>query len=126
MKRWTNRNTVRKVVSKEGPPTDFSQRSAGKNSRATSDNKNAGNNVLGFKAYFLEAVHFSSNENHRVRVMTIQYFLGDDTIAIVEPRQLNAGITQGAFLKRQKCYEGACRKEIATGPGGFHSTCQTW
>ena len=40
-------------------------------------------------------------ENFRVRKCTIFYFLEDKSIQITEPKQVNSGIPQGAFLKRQ-------------------------
>ena len=40
-------------------------------------------------------------ENYRVRRCTIFYFLEDKSIQITEPKAVNAGIPQGAFLKRQ-------------------------
>ena len=54
-----------------------------------------------FYGYFKEHVVESRLENHRVRRVTIFYFLEDKSIQITEPKQTNAGIPQGAFLKRQ-------------------------
>lgn len=39
-------------------------------------------------------------ENMRVRKLTIYYYLEDKSIMISEPKQTNAGIPQGQFLKR--------------------------
>lgn len=40
-------------------------------------------------------------ENYRVRALKIYYYLEDKSIMIVEPKVVNSGIPQGAFLKRQ-------------------------
>jgi len=40
-------------------------------------------------------------ENHRVRKVTVFYYLEDKSIMITEPKQSNSGVPQGAFLKRQ-------------------------
>ena len=40
-------------------------------------------------------------ENHRIRKVTIFYFLEDKSVQITEPKQVNSGVPQGAFLKRQ-------------------------
>jgi hypothetical protein len=44
--------------------------------------------VLKFQAYFKEAVHESSTENYRVRVLNFMYYLADDTIEITEVRDV--------------------------------------
>lgn len=41
-------------------------------------------------------------ENHRIRRVIIFLYLEDSSISANEPRQLNSGIPQGVFLKRQK------------------------
>lgn len=56
--------------------------------------------VLSFSAYFEEYVLNSQVETNRFRKMVIYYHLEDGSIKIVEPRQANSGISQGAFLKR--------------------------
>ena len=53
-----------------------------------------------FQGYFKEHVVESRLENARVRKVTIFYYLEDKSIMITEPKQVNAGIPQGAFLKR--------------------------
>jgi hypothetical protein len=58
--------------------------------------------VLQFKAYFLEPVVESKDENYRVRKCIIYFYLEDDTFHIIEPRVENSGIPQGIFLKRHK------------------------
>ena len=40
-------------------------------------------------------------ENYRIRKVVIFYFLEDKSIMITEPKQVNSGTPQGAFLKRQ-------------------------
>eukprot|EP00826_Nyctotherus_ovalis_P013622 TRINITY_DN13715_c0_g1_i4.p2 TRINITY_DN13715_c0_g1~~TRINITY_DN13715_c0_g1_i4.p2 ORF type:complete len:286 (-),score=101.01 TRINITY_DN13715_c0_g1_i4:925-1782(-) len=57
--------------------------------------------VLRFYAYFQEGVAESKLEAHRIRKLTITYYLDDSTIAVSEPKQNNSGIPQGDFLKRQ-------------------------
>lgn len=58
--------------------------------------------MLSYEAYFKEAVEESRIERGRVRKCVIRYYLEDDTIAIMEPREENSGIPQGIFLKRHK------------------------
>lgn len=57
--------------------------------------------VLKFTAYFQESVVESPNENSRVRVVNIFFYLEDSTIMINEHKQVNSGTPQGVFLKRQ-------------------------
>lgn len=54
-----------------------------------------------FYGYFKEHVVESRLENHRIRKVTIFYFLEDKSVQITEPKQVNSGVPQGAFLKRQ-------------------------
>jgi hypothetical protein len=56
--------------------------------------------VLRFYGYFKESVVESRLENFRIRKLTIYYFLEDRSILITEPKMVNAGTMQGAFLKR--------------------------
>mmetsp|Transcript_28414 Transcript_28414/g.64421 ORF Transcript_28414/g.64421 Transcript_28414/m.64421 type:complete len:933 (-) Transcript_28414:35-2833(-) len=58
--------------------------------------------VLTFEAFFREAVEDSPLERSRVRRCVMQYYLEDDTFKILEPREENCGLLQGAFLKRHK------------------------
>lgn len=60
------------------------------------------NKVLCFYAYFMEAVHDSYLENFRVRRCEIYYYLEDDSMQIVEPKQENSGVPQGNFMKRHR------------------------
>lgn len=57
--------------------------------------------VLRFFGYFKEHVVESRLENHRLRKVTIFYYLEDKSIMLTEPKQVNSGVPQGAFLKRQ-------------------------
>ena len=59
-----------------------------------------------FYAYFKESVVESRLENARVRKITIQYFLEDKSVALIESKQSNSGIPQGQFLKRQVVLKG--------------------
>ena len=54
-----------------------------------------------FYGYFKESVVESRLENYRIRKLIIYYFLEDRSIMITEPKQVNSGTPQGAFLKRQ-------------------------
>ena len=54
-----------------------------------------------FFGYFKESVVESRLENHRIRRLIVYYFLEDRSIMITEPKQVNSGTPQGAFLKRQ-------------------------
>lgn len=58
--------------------------------------------TLQFSGYFKETVVESKVESSRVRRLTVFYYLEDNSIQILEPKQENSGIPQGAFLKRQK------------------------
>ena len=57
--------------------------------------------MLRFFGYFKESVVESRLENFRLRKVTIFYFLEDKSIMITEPKKVNSGTPQGAFLKRQ-------------------------
>jgi hypothetical protein len=56
---------------------------------------------LRFYAYFKESVVESRLENMRIRKVVVCYYLEDKSIMITEPKQVNAGVPQGSFLKRQ-------------------------
>jgi hypothetical protein len=58
--------------------------------------------VLRFEGFFKESVDESRLENSRIRKVLIFYYLVDDTIEVIEPREMNSGITQGIFLKRSR------------------------
>eukprot|EP01064_Diplonema_japonicum_P030946 TRINITY_DN5391_c1_g1_i1.p1 TRINITY_DN5391_c1_g1~~TRINITY_DN5391_c1_g1_i1.p1 ORF type:complete len:797 (+),score=138.55 TRINITY_DN5391_c1_g1_i1:144-2393(+) len=76
-----------------GKPSNMQDQEAG----LTLDRK-----VLRFTGYFREGVHESRLESERVRRCVVRYFLEDDTISVTEPREDNAGMTQGCMLKRHQ------------------------
>lgn len=57
--------------------------------------------VLKFNAYTKESVCESRLENFRIRKVEIYYYLCDKSIMITEPKQVDSGVPQGAFLKQQ-------------------------
>ncbi|KXS22017.1 DUF1126-domain-containing protein [Gonapodya prolifera JEL478] len=57
--------------------------------------------VLGFDAYFKQSV-YESTEQYHLRRVKIQYYVEDDSIAVVEPPVENSGIPQGILIKRQR------------------------
>lgn len=60
--------------------------------------------VLCFDAYFQEAVHEKREEQYRVRSCKIYFYLEDDSIQVIEPRQKNAGVPQGkSYFRKFKC-----------------------
>lgn len=59
--------------------------------------------VLQFSGFFKESVVESNLENYRIRKVIIYYYLEDSTIMITEPKEMNSGVPQGVFLKRQAC-----------------------
>jgi len=58
--------------------------------------------VLRFHGYFKEAVVETNLENFRVRNVTVYYYLEDDTMEVVEPKQDNSGIPQGTLIRRHR------------------------
>ena len=58
--------------------------------------------VLQFNGYFRETVVESRLETHRLRKLVIYFYLEDDSIAMISPKQENSEIPQGQFLSRQK------------------------
>ena len=67
--------------------------------------------VLRFYAYFVERVENSQSETTRYRKCVLYHFLSDGSIKIVEPREANSGLTQGAFLRRH-VVEGVCLRDL--------------
>lgn len=61
----------------------------------------ADRHVLRFFGTFKESVPESNLESARIRRLIIHLYLVDNTISINEEKQLNSGIPQGSFLKRQ-------------------------
>ena len=58
--------------------------------------------VLKFNGYFVENVIESAYENYRIRPCNILYYLEDDSIHVIEPKNENSGITQGDLIKRRR------------------------
>lgn len=58
--------------------------------------------VLKFDAYFQEAVHERREERYRIRKCIIYFYLEDDTIQVLEPKQENSGIPQGTLVRRHR------------------------
>jgi hypothetical protein len=61
---------------------------------------------LRFYGYFKESVVESRLENFRIHSVLVYYFLEDKSIMIIEPKIVNSGVPQGAFLKRQMVLKG--------------------
>ncbi|XP_075982784.1 EF-hand domain-containing protein 1-like [Anticarsia gemmatalis] len=57
---------------------------------------------LNFTAFFKQPVFDNPDENYRVRVVNLVYFLEDDSMTVMEPRVRNSGIWQGRMVKRGK------------------------
>ncbi|XP_023949094.2 EF-hand domain-containing protein 1-like [Bicyclus anynana] len=57
---------------------------------------------LNFTAFFKQPVYDNPDENYRVRVVNLVYFLEDDTMTVMEPRVKNSGLWQGRLVKRNK------------------------
>ncbi|XP_028038206.1 EF-hand domain-containing protein 1-like [Bombyx mandarina] len=55
---------------------------------------------LNFTAFFKQPVFENPDENYRVRVVNIVYFLEDDSMTVMEPRIKNSGLWQGRLVKR--------------------------
>lgn len=51
--------------------------------------------VLCFDAYFQEAVYEKREEQYRVRNVKVYFYLEDDSIQVIEPREKNSGVPQG-------------------------------
>jgi len=58
--------------------------------------------VLRFNGYFQEMVVERSDEQSRIRHVTLMYHMEDGTIRVSEPRVENSGIPQGSLLKRHR------------------------
>lgn len=57
--------------------------------------------VLKFQGCFFENLVFNNLEKVRIRKVMVYFYLEDNSIAVVEPKQRNSGIPQGNLLKRQ-------------------------
>ena len=51
--------------------------------------------VLSFDAFFLEAVTERASEQYRAHRCKLLFYLEDDSMQLVEPRMVNAGLPQG-------------------------------
>jgi hypothetical protein len=56
--------------------------------------------VLRYYGHFQEAVLLSAIETYRIRHITFHFFLSDDTLEIVEPKEENSGIMQACLAKQ--------------------------
>jgi hypothetical protein len=59
-------------------------------------------NVLSFEGYFIEPSAHTAYETERIRKVTVNYFLEDNTILVKEKKNPNSGLVQGVLIKRQK------------------------
>ena len=57
-----------------------------------------------FCSYFQESVVERREEQYRVRPCIVYFYLEDDSIQVVEPRQKNAGLPQGTLIRRHRYY----------------------
>jgi hypothetical protein len=59
--------------------------------------------VLRWFGFFKESVLDNPDERYRIRRVTIQFYLEDDTLDVTEPKQENSGIPQvsslGCFIR---------------------------
>ena len=58
--------------------------------------------VLRWYGYYREAIEESPVERERLRFVTFMYYLIDDTLEVVEPKQTNSGLSQGGLLNRHQ------------------------
>ena len=58
--------------------------------------------VLRFYGFFKESAVESNLETYRLRKLIVFFYLEDGSLSAIEPKQMNSGIPQGDFLKRQK------------------------
>jgi len=54
--------------------------------------------VLSFDAFYAEEVTQRPSEPYRVRRCKVLFYLEDDSIQVVEPRDDNSGLSQGQLL----------------------------
>lgn len=61
------------------------------------------NKVLKFNAFYKEGTIFDNpNEFYRIRKLLIHFYLEDNTIEIINPKQENSGIVGGLWLNKDK------------------------
>lgn len=58
--------------------------------------------VLCFRAYFVEKVHDSTIETERIRRCEIYFYVEDGSLQVVEPKLENSGVPQGNFMHRRR------------------------
>ena len=58
--------------------------------------------VLCFDAYFQQAVHEKREEQFRIRLCKIFFYLEDDSLQVIEPHVKNSGIPQGTLIRRHR------------------------
>lgn len=69
--------------------------------------------VLSWKAYFLESVQDSSVENYRVRTVQVNYYLEDGTLSVEEPKIGNSGLIQGRVIARARILKDPTTSTLA-------------
>ncbi|GAB5036391.1 protofilament ribbon protein of flagellar microtubules [Nannochloropsis oceanica] len=71
--------------------------------------------VLRYYAYSHEPVYEGGDVNvkvFRVRYFTIYYFTSSGMLSVKEPAQVNSGITQGTYLRKQKVPKATCQQQL--------------
>lgn len=63
---------------------------------------NSTESVCHFLAYFTESIPENLSEPVRSRKVEILFYMEDNTLEIIEPREHNSGLTQGRVLKRHQ------------------------
>lgn len=58
--------------------------------------------VLCFDAYFQQSVHEKREEQFRIRLCKIYFYLEDDSLQVIEPHVKNSGIPQGTLIRRHR------------------------
>jgi len=58
--------------------------------------------VLRFSGYYQEPVYENPNENFRVRLCQLLFYLEDGTMQVQEPKIENSGLPQGTIVKRHR------------------------
>lgn len=58
--------------------------------------------MLRFYGYYKEAAVESNDEKERIRKLMVYFYLEDNSIQLIEEKQMNSGIPQGCFLHRKK------------------------
>jgi Ca2+-binding EF-hand superfamily protein len=58
--------------------------------------------VLSFDSYYMESVSQRPNEPYRVHRCKVLFYLEDDSIQVIEPREKNTGLPQGTIVRRHR------------------------